>query len=88
MTWKLARLVIDLRDRHGSGGRVEFPAFEPGEAVVAERPENVLLEHLVVDAQVDDDAPIRCVVRVHRMERISDRHIDPYDVGCGAVARK
>ena len=86
MARELVRRVVDHVDRHRARRRVDGPPLEAGHAAVAERSEEVLGEHHVVDAQVDHDRAVVGVVRVERVERVADRGVDPHDVGDSALA--
>ena len=86
MTRELVRCVVDHVDRHRARRRVDRPPLEAGHAAVAERSEQVLGEHHVVDAEVDHDRAVVGVVRVERVERVAERSVDPHDVGDAALA--
>ena len=86
MSGELVGGLVDHGGRRGAGDRVELPALAPAQVAVTERAEQIVLEHLRVVADVDDDLPVGRVVGVHRVEGVPDRQVDPDDVARLSIA--
>ena len=78
--------VVEPLGRESARARVDGPAVERG-GLRGSRAEGVDGERLVVADDVDDDVPVRIVVRVHRVEDVAGIHVDPRHVGVATVPR-